>query len=94
MMLHPRFYQPFKPIELLQTDITNQYISVHVRHGDFGTWCGSVPLDECFAPVKAIARRVEEVRSELQTRLGIYNTQVIVTSDEKDAKWWQEVENL
>ena len=42
----------------------SQYIAIHVRHGDFSTWCWAAedPAD-CFAPISVIARRVRFVIS-------------------------------
>ncbi|KAJ7367076.1 hypothetical protein DFH08DRAFT_929747 [Mycena albidolilacea] len=48
------------------------YIAIHVWRGDFAGWCPTTrPVDECFAPLSAYARRVEEVREELQRARGI-----------------------
>ncbi|OBZ77786.1 hypothetical protein A0H81_02011 [Grifola frondosa] len=52
--------------------------------------CGNVPPEECFAPLSAYARRVREVQEELRD-LSIQATQVIMTSDETDEQWWDEV---
>lgn len=36
-----------------------QYITVHVRHGDFSDWCWEAEdIGDCFAPIHVIARRV------------------------------------
>ncbi|KAJ8523387.1 hypothetical protein ONZ45_g176 [Pleurotus djamor] len=72
---------------------TPPYISIHVRHGDFGNWCRDmhVPIEECFAPISAFARRVQEVKDELMERKGIDVRHVIMTSDERNATWWGEV---
>ncbi|GJE85810.1 O-fucosyltransferase family protein [Phanerochaete sordida] len=70
------------------------YISIHVRHGDFSTWCWDAETPEdCFAPLPVIARRVREVQDEILQRKGIYipMSRVIMTSDEKDEEWWKEV---
>jgi hypothetical protein len=69
---------------------TPPYIAVHVRHGDFGGWCDR-PLKDCFAPLSAIARRVEEIQEDLWARKRIVVDRVIVTSDEQDPAWWDEV---
>jgi hypothetical protein len=53
--------------------------------------CGETPLAECFAPISAYARRVEEVKQELVQRKGLHVNHVIVTSDETDPAWWEEV---
>jgi hypothetical protein len=50
-----------------------------------------MPVDECFAPLSAYARRVEEVREELQRARGIEVQRVVLTSDETNAMWWGEV---
>jgi len=67
-----------------------QWISIHVRHGDFRNWCEG-DVRECFAPISVIARRVEEVKKELLERKGLVVDHVIMTSDERDPKWWEEV---
>ncbi|KAJ6605810.1 hypothetical protein B0H10DRAFT_2228867 [Mycena sp. CBHHK59/15] len=76
---------PFEP--------TPPYIAVHVRHGDFRGWC-SLPLEECFAPLSAIVRRVDEVQAELWQRRRATVEHVIVTSDEQDPEWWDAVHDL
>ncbi|KAI0690914.1 hypothetical protein BC835DRAFT_1280090 [Cytidiella melzeri] len=72
------------------------YISIHVRHGDFLEWCDWQNKDtkDCFAPLSAIARRVQEVQEEILERHGISipTKHVIMTSDEVDETWWAEVE--
>ncbi|EIN11023.1 hypothetical protein PUNSTDRAFT_85524 [Punctularia strigosozonata HHB-11173 SS5] len=70
------------------------FISVHVRHNDFLDWCGDVPREECFASLPVVARRVEEVRTELRERKGLAVDTVVMTSDEKDPEWWQDVKKL
>ncbi|KAF7356995.1 hypothetical protein MVEN_01036100 [Mycena venus] len=72
---------------------TPNYIAVHVRHGDFGGWCDQ-PLKDCFAPLSAIARRVEEVQEELWATKHVVVDRVIVTSDEQDPAWWDAVFEL
>ncbi|KAF4623811.1 hypothetical protein D9613_002247 [Agrocybe pediades] len=69
---------------------TPPWISIHVRHGDFRNWCEGETKD-CFAPISVIARRVEEVKKELLERKGLTVDYVIMTSDERDPKWWEEV---
>ncbi|KAI0652041.1 hypothetical protein C8Q79DRAFT_899165 [Trametes meyenii] len=73
------------------------YIAVHVRHGDFANWCWAAEKPEdCFAPLPVIARRVREVQEELYARRGIDvpMSRVIITSDEQDPAWWDEVSAL
>ncbi|KAJ7804796.1 hypothetical protein B0H14DRAFT_2882972, partial [Mycena olivaceomarginata] len=66
--------------------------AIHVRRGDFAWWCPTTrPVDECFAPLSAYTRRVEEVREELQRARGIEVQRMVLTSDETNATWWEEV---
>ncbi|KAF8665360.1 hypothetical protein AX16_000379 [Volvariella volvacea WC 439] len=67
------------------------WIAIHARHADFKVFCKEVELSDCFAPISVIARRVREVQDELFEQRGIRVEHVIMTSDEKDASWWQEV---
>ena len=69
-----------------------QYISVHIRHGDFRNLCGAAAnVDECFAPLSAFDRRVRELQDELEARTGVRPERVVMTGDEKDEKWWEDV---
>ncbi|KAJ6621218.1 hypothetical protein B0H10DRAFT_1790422 [Mycena sp. CBHHK59/15] len=70
------------------------FISLHVRHYDFEVWCNGLPVQECFAPLPVIARRVREVQAEIQERIGMAVRHVIVTSDERNSTWWHEVAEL
>lgn len=67
-----------------------QWITIHVRHGDFANWC-NVPVFDCFAPLSVIARRIEEVKQDLLERKGLVVNHVIMTSDERNATWWKDV---
>ncbi|KAF9041716.1 hypothetical protein BDZ89DRAFT_1060087 [Hymenopellis radicata] len=73
---------------------TPPYIGIHVRHSDFHWACGDFPKEDCFAPLSVIARRVQEVKDELLEKSGRIVDHVVVTSDEKDPAWWQDVANL
>ncbi|KAK7051883.1 hypothetical protein R3P38DRAFT_1630687 [Favolaschia claudopus] len=79
--------------DLRENEDIPPYIAVHVRHGDFGTWC-TRPREECFAPLSTYARRVDEVKSELLTKKNLSVQHVIVTSDETESKFWDEVRGL
>ncbi|KAI5122360.1 hypothetical protein M0805_004118 [Coniferiporia weirii] len=71
------------------------FISIHVRHGDFGVYCqGAENADACFAPLSAFAARVDEVKAELREKKGIEVEHVLVTSDERDVEWWNAVREL
>jgi len=72
-------------------DVTPPWIGIHIRHGDFANWCGIVPVADCFAPMSVIRRRVEEVKQEILERKGIVVNHVIMTSDERNATWWEAV---
>jgi len=70
---------------------TPLYISIHARHSDFGAYCGDLPKDQCFASPAVIGRRIEEVRQELRDRKGIEVQHVVMTSDERNATWWEDI---
>lgn len=71
------------------------FISIHVRRNDFGGWCPpDVPSYECFAPLSAYARRVDEIRRELLQTKGLVVDEVVLTSDERDPEWWAQVKAL
>ncbi|KAG9032477.1 hypothetical protein FRB95_001452 [Tulasnella sp. JGI-2019a] len=74
------------------------FISIHVRHGDFKGACGTVPVNDCFAPLAVISRRVQEVQDELASaHPGLNNglpLKVLLTSDEQGEAWWNDVRNL
>ncbi|KAJ3568045.1 hypothetical protein NP233_g5974 [Leucocoprinus birnbaumii] len=70
---------------------TQKYIGIHVRHGDFKNWCGQVPIADCFASIPILARRIDEIKTELRESRGMTVDHVIMTSDERDESWWQQV---
>lgn len=86
--------QPIPPVSRNKTHwrISNRspkYITIHQRHGDFSNWCNGNPLEECFAPITVIARRVREIQEELSIKYpGMNPRHVIMTSDERDEDWW------
>lgn len=41
-----------------------------------------------------IARRVDEVKQELLERKGLVINHVVMTSDERNATWWEDVTSL
>jgi hypothetical protein len=71
-----------------------QFISIHARHNDFRDYCGDYTLKECYASILVIARRVEEVKAELYERKGLVVDRVVMTSDEKDEAWWEDVRRM
>ncbi|KAJ7269244.1 hypothetical protein B0H12DRAFT_1094832 [Mycena haematopus] len=70
------------------------FISVHARRDDFQGWCGEYTNEQCFAPLHAIARRVDEVKAEIWQQKRIAVNHVIITSDERDEAWWDDVADL
>jgi hypothetical protein len=51
-----------------------------------------VPLNDCFAPLEAYAVRVQEIQRELRSKWGTETSiKVVVSSDEQDPLWWEEV---
>ncbi|KAK7063789.1 lysophospholipase NTE1 [Favolaschia claudopus] len=71
------------------------FVSVHARRDDFEGWCPeAVTIEECFASLPVIARRVDEVKAEILGRKGVTVEHVIITSDEKDQTWWDGVAEM
>ncbi|KAG6837668.1 hypothetical protein H0H93_004944 [Arthromyces matolae] len=69
---------------------TPLWIAIHVRRGDFQVFCPDGP-EGCYASLDVIGRRVDEVKVELFQRKGINVEHVIMTSDERDETWWNDV---
>jgi len=80
-----------RTIGVQEGDPTPPWISIHLRHGDFSAWCGDVPTSDCFASLDIVGRRVREVQEELLARKGLDVKHVIMTSDEKNSTWWDDV---
>ncbi|KAJ6616641.1 hypothetical protein B0H10DRAFT_1799016 [Mycena sp. CBHHK59/15] len=76
------------------TESIPPYIAIHVRHGDFSSQCKDVTLEDCYAPLSVISRRVEEVKEEIWSSKGITIDHVIMTSDEKNTTWWEAVHEV
>ncbi|KAF8903611.1 hypothetical protein CPB85DRAFT_1017159 [Mucidula mucida] len=76
---------------LRDTDENPPYIAIHARREDFDLACGGYTLEECFSSISVISRRVEEVRQELRDRRGLDVQHVVMTSDEWDPEWWDQV---
>jgi len=83
-----------RALNVPEDEDTPPFISIHMRHGDFKTYCNDIPLDQCYASLPVIARRVAEVQQELLERKGLEVKHVIMTSDEKDPGWWSDVAAL
>lgn len=84
-----------RTLSLKEEDSIPPFIAVHIRRNDFREWCEpGVALDDCFAPLPVIARRVHEVQEEILERKAIEVAPVIVTSDETNRTWWNDVEEM
>ncbi|KAK7031506.1 hypothetical protein R3P38DRAFT_2924042 [Favolaschia claudopus] len=66
------------------------YITVHAQHTNAESWC-EVPIEDCFAPLSAYAQRVEEVKAEIRSTMGISVERVLVISDKTGKYWWEAV---
>ncbi|KZO99640.1 hypothetical protein CALVIDRAFT_476774 [Calocera viscosa TUFC12733] len=69
------------------------YISVHARRGDFGKYCPFMGGNgtSCLPSLRQLKRRVGEVQAQLLQK-GVSTDRVLITSDEKDPAWWEEIQ--
>ncbi|KAF7347413.1 hypothetical protein MVEN_01497200 [Mycena venus] len=81
-------------LRIAASDPIPPFIAIHARRDDFQGWCGTFTNEECFAPLSAIARRVDEVKAEILQRKGVTVNHIIITSDEKNDAWWDQVADL
>jgi hypothetical protein len=74
--------------------ILHPFIVVHARHGDFNGLCGS--NGDCFPALDNFAAAVRHVQEELRRQKGIRvrDGDVIVTSDEINSEWWDQVRTM
>ena len=72
--------------------ILHPFIVVHARHGDFAQLCG----EDCFPGLEDLVAAVKHVQEELHQRKGIRvrDGDVIVTSDETKAEWWDQIRTM
>jgi hypothetical protein len=81
-------------------EIRARYISVHARHGDFLNNCEERKKKgkACSPPLSTFERQVQEVVQELKRKgkisADVSTLPVIITSDETDEAWWDEVERI
>ncbi|KLO06788.1 hypothetical protein SCHPADRAFT_1002133 [Schizopora paradoxa] len=79
-------------ISLAPTDPIPPFISIHVRRGDFASSCPKDETkDECMTPFKFFAHAADRVARALRRERGVHVRYVFVTSDERDAGWWDSV---
>lgn len=83
-----------KTFKLGSEDDIPPFIAIHVRHGDFKIACYDTPVDDCFAPLSRYALRVEQVQKQLREEHNVDAKLVLMTSDERNATWWEEVNKL
>ncbi|KAL1741194.1 hypothetical protein HDZ31DRAFT_67174 [Schizophyllum fasciatum] len=79
-----------KTFGVSEHDDVPPFISLHIRRADFAVWC-QLPVEECFPPLSAYVEAVQAVKDELLETRGLSVEHVIVTSDERDPDWWQEI---
>ncbi|KAG9008426.1 hypothetical protein FRB90_008890 [Tulasnella sp. 427] len=74
------------------------FIVLHIRRADWSKPCEDNHKNvECAAPLSVFATRITQVQRGLTSKFGADSpqanvTKVVVTSDERDEKWWNEVE--
>jgi len=73
------------------------FIPVHIRRTDFAGSCHDIPVKDCLAPLSAYARRIKQAHEEIVKRhgpdsiLATASQRVVVSSDEDDPAWWEQV---
>lgn len=82
----------FEELEV-RDKILHPFVVIHARHGQFINHCFKTPGAVCFPKIDELERNVKEVINELRTTRGIdvRSEDVIVTSDEKDEVWWDQI---
>ncbi|KAG8958464.1 hypothetical protein FRC00_002723 [Tulasnella sp. 408] len=75
------------------------YIAVHIRRTDFKDSCNGAVVEECMASLSAYGERVKQVQEDLRQQYGSSSpqgsvTEVLVSSDEDDPKFWKDVQDL
>lgn len=75
-------------LTLLFTDAvctsTWQFVTVHIRRGDFAKSCGTTGSKDCLATIATYKQAVHRVRAQVLDDAGTYARAVVVTTDEKD----------
>jgi len=74
-------------------DDTPPFIAVHIRRGDFGRQCSDT-RDNCLLPLATFKKRVDSMIKEIHENKNIDIKKVILMSDEKDPKFWEEVKEI
>lgn len=82
----------------LSFDASFQFIALHVRTGDFETWCKEgITKEDCLPSLQAFATRVKEIQDELSARplTPLDVREVLITTDEPrtdGSPFWEQVE--
>ena len=72
-----------------------QFIAVHMRRGDFKQQChDGTPENECLITLSRFKEEVDLIREEIKRKQSREIAEVIVMSDERDPKFWEEVRSL
>lgn len=64
-------------------------ITVHIRRGDFSDMCKDGRKSPCYLPLEAYQTAIEEVRAGILQKHGFNVTRVLVSSNEKDPRFWK-----
>lgn len=62
------------------TLLSNKFIAVHVRRGDFAYYCSANGRQDCFPPLSAYQKHVDDVVAEIKSSRDIDVLQVLVMS--------------
>ncbi|KAF6758039.1 hypothetical protein DFP72DRAFT_808302 [Ephemerocybe angulata] len=69
-------------------------ITIHLRRNDFKDLCPEGKAPPCFIPLSKYQRAVTEIQEKLLETQGISVSRVLVTSDEKDLSFWEEISSF
>ena len=64
------------------SEVLPQFIALHIRHGDFGSYCaaaGKTNVD-CFPPVSTYVKHIDAIKKKWLDKTNITVTNVIVMS--------------
>lgn len=60
--------------------MSNQFIVVHVRRGDFSYFCAYNGREDCFPPLSAYEKDVDKIEEDLMKERGLNVSKVLVMS--------------
>lgn len=77
------------------TDRPSQFVSVHIRRGDFTKWCkAGTPANKCFPSLEVYKAGIKRVKDQLLDTKGLYARHVIVTSDDTSPMFQESVKKV